>query len=474
MRTAVIGLTAVLSVAVWMGGPASARPVAAAGGKVPGASGWGRAIEAPGTAALNAGGRAEINAVSCASPGDCSLGGYYTDSSGHSQAFVASQSGGTWGSAIEVPGTSVLNAGGDAEVSSVSCAAPGDCSAGGFYVPSSGVGQAFVASEVGGTWGSAIEVPGTAARGGASIDSVSCASPGNCSVGGADGGSGGSSQAFVASEVGGTWGNAIEVPGTAALNAGEEAEVSSVSCPSPGNCGAVGSYTDENGDPASFVVSQISGTWHKAIQAPGTGRLGLDYLHSVSCPSAGNCSAGGQYSDPAGVKAFVTSEVDGFWGGTIQVPGTAKLNQGWAASVSSVSCASAGNCSAGGFYTDRSGFEQAFVVSQSGGTWSTAIKVPTTAAQGVRGVTSVSCGSAGNCSAGGGGGASVGNYEAFVVSQSGGTWGNAIEVPGSAALNQDDAASVSSVSCASAATCTAGGYYTDGSGHSQVFVASKT
>jgi hypothetical protein len=35
------------------------------------------------------------------------------------------------------------------------------------------------------------------------------------------------------------------------------------------------------------------------------------------------------------------------------------------ASVKSVSCAPAGNCAAGGFYTDRSGHSQAFVVSQT-------------------------------------------------------------------------------------------------------------
>jgi hypothetical protein len=47
-----------------------------------------------------------------------------------------------------------------------------------------------------------------------------------------------------------------------------------------------------------------------------------------------------------------------------EVPGTAALNRGGSAWVSSVSCASAGNCSAGG--SSRDGFgSQAFVVNQS-------------------------------------------------------------------------------------------------------------
>ncbi len=50
--------------------------------------------------------------MSCAAAGNCSAGGHYTDSSGHFQAFVVSQVNGTWHTAIEVPGTAALNQGG--------------------------------------------------------------------------------------------------------------------------------------------------------------------------------------------------------------------------------------------------------------------------------------------------------------------------------------------------------------------------
>jgi hypothetical protein len=43
---------------------------------------------------------------------------------------------------------------------------------------------------------------------------------------------------------GNPWGKAQEVPGTAALNTGRDAEITSVSCASAGNCSAVGDYTD--------------------------------------------------------------------------------------------------------------------------------------------------------------------------------------------------------------------------------------
>jgi hypothetical protein len=85
--------------------------------------------------------------MSCAAAGSCLAGGIYTDSSGHGQAFVASQVNGTWGKAIEVPGTAALNSGGRDAVNSVSCAAAGTCSAGGFYTESSNHQQAFVVSQ---------------------------------------------------------------------------------------------------------------------------------------------------------------------------------------------------------------------------------------------------------------------------------------------------------------------------------------
>ena len=174
----------------------SARPVGLMGL-------WGTAEEVPGTAVLNTGGAALVTSVSCASPGNCSAGGSYRDGSFHIQVFVVGQSNGTWGMAAEVPGTAVLNKGGSAQVTSVSCASVGNCSAGGFYLNNSGHAQAFVVSETGGTWGMAEEVPGTVAlnKGGtAQVASVSCASVGNCSAGGRyeDGAS--HRQAFVVSE----------------------------------------------------------------------------------------------------------------------------------------------------------------------------------------------------------------------------------------------------------------------------------
>ena len=54
-----------------------------------------------------------------------------------------------------------------------------------------------------------------------------------------------------------------------------------------------------------------------------------------------------------------------------------------------------------------------------------------------------------------------------------GTWGTAIEIPGLGTLNARGNASVTALSCGAAGNCAAVGFYQDGSGHTQAFVASQ-
>jgi hypothetical protein len=79
----------------------------------------------------------------------------------------------------------------------------------------------------------------------------------------------------------------------------------------------------------------------------------------VSCPPAGDCTAGGYYAHH-GLQAFIVSLHSGGWGQAIEVPGPARLNTGRNAAVDSVSCTSATACSTGGSYTERSHHAQAF------------------------------------------------------------------------------------------------------------------
>jgi hypothetical protein len=395
---------------------------------------WGNAVEIPGTSTLNKAGQAGVAAISCADSADCSAGGSYASSLSSSvpvlQVYVVNRTFHSWRNAKEVPGSAGLNTGGSARITSVTCAAAGDCLAGGSYTQTSGQRQAFVVSETNGTWGTAEKVPGTAALNlghpGATVTSASCTAPGDCLVGGRYTDGSGNAQAFVVSETNGTWGKAQEVRGTAALNAGGYAEVDSVSCASAGNCSAGGAYTDSTPATQAFVVNETNGTWGTAEEVPGTASLntaGRAQVNSVACAAPGDCSAGGFYLDSSfNTQAFVVNETNGSWGTVENVPAIPALDQGSpGARVASVSCVSAGNCSAGGSYSDAADHQQAFVVSETGG-----------------------------------------------------TWGTAEEVPGSATLNAGGLAGIGSVSCAPGGLCSAAGSYTDVNNHTQAFAVSET
>ena len=395
-----------------------------AAGAVARADTWGKAIEVPGLARLSAGHGGTLVAVSCSSRGDCAAGGNYDNRSGHGQAYVVSEKNGSWRTAIEVPRLATLNTGGNAQVTSLSCASAGNCAAGGFYSSSRGT-RAFVVSEKNGSWGKAIQVPGAAALSGASggsqVAALSCGSATNCAAGGSYS-SDGDQQAFVVSEKNGSWGKAIEVPGSAAFGV---ATVASVSCASAGNCAAAGFSGSITNDAPSgpLVASEKNGTWGNVVAVAGTTASARNSAGSVSCGSVNYCAAGGSYapSIEGPYQAFVVREKNGSWGTAIEVPGLAALNVGGNADVESVSCGQARYCAAGGTYRDGSGHQQAFVVSDING-----------------------------------------------------AWGTAIEVPGSAALNTGGSAQVTSVSCASARYCAAGGYYMTSSGDDEAFVVSRT
>src|SRR6185437_2501684 len=172
---------------------------------------------------------------------------------------------------------------------------------------------------------------------------------------------------FVISEHDGTWGKAIKVPGLGLLNPKTgPTHVNTVYCTSWSDCVAGGGYRDHHGHVQGFVVSKRGGIWHKARRVPGLPALNSGNsasISSMSCSSTGNCSAGGSYLNSKRVQlGFVVTEQNGTWGKAIEVPGLASLNTG-VAQISNVSCAPGSGCSVAGFFVDHQRKVQGFVAS---------------------------------------------------------------------------------------------------------------
>lgn len=426
----------------------------------------------------SADGSSSVTALSCGSPGNCSAGGYYANSAEDAtQVFVVNEKKGTWGRAAELGGIASLNVGKSAELESMSCPSAGNCSAIGFYSIGEDNRRSFVAGEKNGKWGKAQKVPGTRnlkIAGVSPIMSVSCSSAGNCAAFGTYATDSGTTPSYVVSEARGVWHKAIRLPGVT---------IDAISCGAAGNCVA-GGYSVAHVITSSghaITVGEVRGKWGKPHDLTGTPAKasGVPRVTAVSCRSAGNCTAGGDYATKDGVQAFVATESKGAWRKAEQLPGIAALNVGRNSALFSLSCASAGNCSTGGYYVDAKGFE-AFVADERGGTWARAQEVPGTAALniGPAGFTAaqvnvLSCRSPGSCSAAGFYTDKKGSQQAFTDSQTRGGWAKAAEVPGTGALNSGGTADLVALSCASAGNCGACGSYTDREKHPHAFVAGQ-
>jgi hypothetical protein len=435
---------------------------------------WTMGVKAllPADAAPNPG--PQLNSVSCAAAGNCTAVGSYQDSLGHSQGLLLSQSSNAWSVGTKAPLPGDAAAAPISSVNSVSCVSAGNCTAVGSYHDSSGYSQGLLLIDSSGVW-TAIKAPLPAGAGtnpAVSLSWATCTSAGNCTAVGSYQDSSAHSQGLLLSESSGSWTAAEMIPpGDAGTN--PQVGLGSVSCPAAGDCVAIGSYRNSLTQNQVLLVSETSGTWSAAFQPPlpaDGGTSGGHGLRSVSCPSVGNCAVTGYYYDSAGhTQGLLLSESSGTWTPTkASLP--ADANAIPSAEVSSVSCASAGECAAGGDYTDASGHSQGLLLSESSNLWSAGMKAPLPADAGPNPsafIDSVSCVSAGNCSAVGSYQDSSGHTQGLVLSESSGSWSTVIKaaVPSDAGTNPN--AELNSVSCASAGSCSTIGNYQDSSSNYQ-------
>jgi Bacterial Ig-like domain (group 3) len=278
---------------------------------------------------LNKGSLGDVTSLSCTSLGSCVAGGFYTDAKSGRQGFVVTEADGDWGSMRNVAGS--LNKGENGQVNQVSCGVSPKlqsvitCAAVGFYTTSKGQGQAFTASMANGKWGPAVQVPGSAAinKGGfAQLSSVSCPTAGNCSAGGSYAPAKTGTEPFVVTEKNGTWGKAVEVPGSATLNTGKDMFVSVVSCVSPGVCSATGDFRTSEHSQGVWAATQKSGSWGHAGTIPGLSGLatgGQAEVNGLSCATSGSCGLVGDYTTMTGSQQpFVAS-------GSVDAPTTTTM-----------------------------------------------------------------------------------------------------------------------------------------------------
>jgi hypothetical protein len=269
---------------------------------------------------------AELNAVSCPAAGSCEAGGYFNVSSQSPQleAVAEGWNGSSWTlQAAATPPGATANA-----LNSVSCVSAAFCEAVGTATDTSANDISLAEGWNGTAWKlQATPEPAQASSGVRAImNGVSCVSASFCeAVGYSAAGPG-----AAAWEWNGTSWTAQAVSGAT--------DLASVSCPSATFCMAVAG----NGDTDSWDGS----TWSQSAAIPG-----FTFATSVSCVSASFCEA-------TGISSSSTQEAAAWNGAAWSLQTTPLPADGNGIDLHAVSCVTADDCTAVGYYFQNTTFSQ--------------------------------------------------------------------------------------------------------------------
>jgi hypothetical protein len=322
----------------------------------------------PANAATGANRADSISAISCASPGNCTAVGSYRlrpASLEHWAGLLLTEKAGHWAAGVEAA---------SAGLSAVSCASAGNCTAvsgfgGAGDIYTEGGIPGMLLTEKDGRWAPGVEGEG------ANLVSVSCASPGNCTaVGGR----------LLFTQKDGRWAKGVEAPLPSDADTGREVELTSVSCSSDGRCSAVGIYNINYGRSAEagegVLLTKRAGKWRaaKAVMPPDGPGEGV-ILASVSCASGGNCGAIGFYNinidSGSGVEGVLLTEKAGKWLPGVRAMPPKNVSSGYwenYVGLGGISCSAPGACVAVGSYRGGSGLT---LLTEQAGTWQRGVEV---------------------------------------------------------------------------------------------------
>ncbi len=404
----------------------------------------------------------------------------------------------TQASGITLPSGASATAG--SQLLGVGCTPSGAyCVAGGYFATSSTSGTLpMIVTYSNGSWGKAqrLQLPTNAAAvPQAQVTGVSCPTSTSCVAVGyyRYTNSGTMRNAFAAQQSSSGWARAhtLPLPKNVNLVPHINAWAQGITCPSTGNCTAIGQYVDKDLDHESFAINESGGSWVQGHwiwtppDAPSTGKKVQPY--GVACSSSTSCVIVGKYVTAKGDTEpyVVQGQTTAAWNATAAragLPAGAVSGKSQVADLRGVQCFSAGNCFAVGDYlkTTSSGTTRAVdYVTESGGTWASHgtqfAAAPAGAASPSKSqVSGLYCFDSADC-------LTVGSYtnSSSLVSpfadaySTGPVWQTALSVvpPGSY-----KSASLKGLSCWGTVpwTCAAVGAYVDSSGHTLPMVAKSS
>jgi hypothetical protein len=319
------------------------------------------------------------------------------------------------------------------QFSAVSCQPAGGCMAVGTDTSSTST-SLLVEQRLGTTW-TVLSAPVPAGAVSSELLGISCPSATGCTA------VGDYSNGIVQSPFAESWnGTSWSIQSTPVGGGASDAQLSGVSCSAAGSCVAVG-YYNLNGTTTLFADLLHGSSWTLMTPDVPAGSTGSN-LGGVSCLSASDCVAVGEYSNSSGDLTLAEA-----WNGSGWTMQTTPNETAGDSVLTGVSCTSATGCTAVG--------AGAMALRWNGTAWSQE-KFASPGPGSKPTISQVSCISATSCSA-------VGEYDlsgiAYAAAESwdGTTWAFQ-DVDVSSSYDTD---SLSGVSCQSPGVCTAVGAYHD-------------
>jgi hypothetical protein len=336
---------------------------------------WSRvSVPSPGGTALHD--VSELVGVSCALPGSCWAVGIYRNGSGALVNQAMHWNGARW-SRVSVPSPGGTASHRVSLLLGVRCTSSANCWAVGGYTKAN---KAFVNQALhwdGRTW-SLVATPdpgGTALIAFSALDGVACTTSANCwAVGFYLNGSG----VLVNQALhwnGRTW-SRVPTPNPGGTGVGALFTLNDVACTTSANCWAVGSYVNGNGASLNQALHWNGTRWSR-VPTPdpnGTGASASNTLNGVTCASPANCWAVGSYGvigSGTGVQVNQALHWNGQKWSLAATPDPAGTAGGDASELFSVRCIRPASCWAVGDSYRKGGPDLSQALHWNGTRWST-------------------------------------------------------------------------------------------------------
>jgi hypothetical protein len=329
-----------------------------------------------------------LSGVRCVSAPDCWAVGYYWTGS-VDQTLTEHWDGSSW-AIVTSPNTSTaqLNF-----LLGVTCVSASDCWAAGYHYNDNFIAQTLIERWDGTSW-VIVPSPNTSATQGNYLQVVTCVSGSECWAIGYYW-TGSFDQTLIERWDGTSWA-IVSSPNTSTT---QNNLLYGMTCESASDCWAAGYYYNNNNIPQTLTEHWDGASW-TIVSSPNTSTTQHNDLNGVTCASASDCWAAGYYYNNNNIPQTLTEHWDGASWAIVSSPNTSDTQDN---DLFGVTCASASECWAVGYYYDPiTHINHTLIDSWDGTSWSI-VSSPNTIATRDNLLFGVTCVSASDCWA-------VGNY----------------------------------------------------------------